>query len=353
MSKPTFVNSCKIYRIHERVNVAMAFVKPNCYTLAMRLSHETRVKNIEPSNGYGYATDRMITSLRRLGHQIEPNDHEAPVGIWFDQPHHWKWNSKDQYKIGYHPWESTKLKDGWVKEMNKCDEIWTPSPLIADWYREDGVKPPVYVYEHGVDKIWTPKKREVEDDGIIRFLHCGGEAARKRADRTMQAFRVAFADRTDVKLTLKMISPGWNVPMRGKISVVNQRLDITELVDLFHNHHIYLYPSHGEGFGLTPLQAIATGMPTITVPAWAPYSKFLDEDLSIPSELKNSPWGQTHPGKMFRPDFDAMVDAMRYAADNYEVVRDTALTKTDEISKAYDWDSITKETFDNLENRIK
>lgn len=331
----------------------------------MRISHGSRVTNINDTNGYGYATTRMIESLTRLGHQITQNDPDAPVEMWFDQPHHWKWQEdklinktptsysySHQYRIGYHPWESTKLKDDWVERMNQCDEIWTPSPVIAQWYAEDGVKPPIYVYEHGVDKIWAPKKRNT-DDGVIKFLHCGGEAARKRLDRTMQAFRVAFADRQDVKLTLKMISPGWNVPIQGKITVLNEKLSLNEMVNLYHDHHIYLYPSHGEGFGLTPLQAMATGMPTITLPAWAPYHKYLDPNLSVPSQLKNSPWGETHPGKMFRPDFDIMVDMMRYAADNYEKVQAFAHSQVPAIQKHYDWDRLTKESFDNLSERIK
>lgn len=315
----------------------------------MRISHGTRIKDINDTNGYGYATVNMINSLRRLGHIVEQNDLEAPVEIWFDQPQHWEWK-KNQYKIGYHPWESTKLKDDWVDRMNQCDEIWTPSPIVADWYRADGVKPPVYVYEHGVDKVWTPKQREPED--VIKFLHVGGEAARKRADKTMQAFRNAFPDRTDVSLTMKMISPGWKISNIGRIQILNTKLEELELVNLFHENHVYLYPSYGEGFGLTPLQAISTGMPAVTVSEWAPYAEFLDDDLVIPAKLGGSLWPQIHPGKVWRPDFDAMVDIMRYSVDNYETLHARALARVPEIQKKYDWDSLTKDAFDALEKRL-
>ena len=124
------------------------------------------------------------------------------------------------------------------------------------------------------------------------------------------------------------------------------------MVDLYHDSHIYLYPSHGEGFGLTPLQAMATGMPTISVPAWAPYSRFMDPDLSIPSKLKTSPWQSIHPGKMFRPDFDTMIDIMRYSVDNYEKIHDFAQAQVENIQKEYDWISLTRDAFDGLENRL-
>jgi glycosyltransferase involved in cell wall biosynthesis len=336
------------------------------YYFDMRFSHGTRVKTIAQHNGYGYATDRMSSSLKRLGHEFVQNDPEAPVQIWFDQPHHWKWredqllatststnrNYFHQYRIGYHPWESTQLKDGWVDKMNECDEIWTPSPLIAEWYAEDGVKVPIYVYEHGVDhEIWKPVDRKVED--TINFLHCGGEAARKGSQQTMEAFRKAFPDRQDVRLTMKMINPGWNLNQIGKITVLNKNLDLNELVKLFGDNHVYVYPSFGEGFGLTPLQAMATGMPTMTLPAWAPYERFLDPNLNIDSSLRHSPWHDSvHPGKMFRPNFDEVVDKMRWVADNYDQAKGFAMSQVDKIKEEYDWDSLTKETFDSLEKRL-
>lgn len=311
--------------------------------------------DIEPDrlgwhNGYGYATERMLSSLDSLGYHRTYNDGKADVGISFDQPKNAMFFG-DQYKVMYHPWESTLLKKGWAGILNEADEVWTPSPLIAQWYTEHaGIVKPVHVYEHGVDKIWTPKKREVRD--TFRFLHVGAEAARKGGTDVMRAFRKAFSNNEDVELTLKIISRGWGIASMGKINVVNAALNINELVALFHSHHAYVYPSWGEGFGLTPLQAIATGMPTITVPAWAPYRDYLDPNLSISSKLSKSPWPQYHPGNMLEPSQDDLVDAMRYAYDNYDSVRDTALARVPEITQKYDWDSLTGEAFGALEHRL-
>lgn len=311
------------------------------------------MREIAAHNGYGYATERMIDSLTRLGHTVKPNDKDAPVQIWFDQPHNWKWNDNDQYRIGYHPWESTRLKDGWVDLMNQTDEIWTPSPLIAKWYADDGITRPIHVYEHGVDKIWAPKKRTVDDK--IRFLHVGAEAVRKGGRQVMEAFRKAFPNRDDVSLTMKMSSRGWNIPNIGRISVVNKKMKIDQLVHMFHYHHVYVYPSQGEGFGLTPLQALATGMPTITVPDWAPYARFLEPSLNLPAQLGPSPFDaiQEHPGEMFHIDTDDVVDRMRHAADNYESLKASAMARTSQIFEQYDWDTLTKNAFDELSHRLE
>lgn len=320
----------------------------------MKISFGTRISKLEGinnANGYGYATNCMLDSLQRLGYHVSPNDASADVEIWFDQPHHWDF-SPGTYKIGYHPWESTLLQPGWADIMNRCDEIWTPSPLIADWYRRyAGVRVPVYVYEHGIEHEWFPAIRQPEH--TIKFLHVGAEAARKGGWDTVRLFRRAFQGRNDTSLTLKMINSNWNgLSSLGKVKYVNEKIGFKDLQKMFYLHDVYVYPSWGEGFGLTPLQALGSGMPTITLPAWAPYADFLDPNLSVNSKLQRSNWPKIHPGQMFRPKEDDVVEAMRYAADNYDEVRDFAASRATEIHARYDWDNITQQVFSALENRL-
>lgn len=330
----------------------------------MRISFGTKLdmnKGINATNGYGYATNCMLDSLQRLGYHVSPNDSSADVEIWFDQPQHWKF-SEGTYKIGYHPWESTqlftaadKMSGGvdWAEKMNECDEIWTPSPLIADWYtRHAGVRVPVYVYEHGIEHSWEPVKRERSD--IVRFLHVGAEATRKGGWDTVKAFRKAFYGRKDVELTLKMIKSSWNgIPRLGQVNYINSKMDFSQLQGLFYSHDFYVYPSWGEGFGLTPLQAIATGMPTITVPGWAPYERFLDPNLNIRHKMTASPWPKIHPGQMMKPRMDDVIDRMRWAVKNYEQASDFAFSTAPKVHSEYDWDELTAKMFGDLEHRIK
>lgn len=326
-----------------------------CYNNPMRISHGTQYEETSDKNGFGYATAQMLASLSRLGYEVNQNDPTADVEIWFDQPEWWKF-SPGVYRIGYFPWESTALirnrKPDWRAQLDSCDEVWTPSPIIAEWFRTViGLKAPVYVYEHGVDPIWTPRKRAV--DGTFKFLHCGGEAQRKGVTEAMKATRLAFPNNEDVELNLKIISKGWNIGRLRRVNILNSVMGIEELIQLYHDNHVYVYPSYGEGFGLTPLQALATGMPAITVPAWAPYAEFLDPKLSISSRFVKSPWPALHPGNMLQPSLDDTIDAMRYAYNNYDEVHARALAGVDELMARYDWDRLTKEAFENLENRLK
>lgn len=320
----------------------------------MKISFNTPIlpDKLESRNGYGYATDRMLTSLANLGYEVTYNDPKADVGICFNQPQHWKFYGS-QYRIGYHPWESTLLMPGWSDIMNTCDEIWTPSPVIADWYhRFAGVDVPIHVYEHGVDwDTWTTVPRTVEDK--FKFLHVGAEASRKGGKDTMAAFRKAFPHQRDVELNLKIISKGWNIGRLRNVNVINESYSLGDLVRLYHDNHVYVYPSYGEGFGLTPLQAMATGMPTITLPSWAPYGTFLDPNLAVGANFTKSPWPALHPGNMLKPNEDDVIDAMRYTYNNYDKATEYSYNLVEKLMEYYDWDSLTDEAFGSLKERLR
>lgn len=313
--------------------------------------------NLWAGNGYGYATRMIMNSLTRLGYDWRENDDSADVELWFDQPRYWRPN-RDKYVVGYHPWESTLLPPDWVEVMNQCDEIWTPSPVVADWYkRYAGITKPVYLFEHGVDNVWTPVERKASDP--LKFLHIGGEALRKGMKETLAAHRKVIQSR-NVELNLKMTSEGWRVSGWYGVNILPDSVDVADLIQLYHDNHVYVYPSWGEGFGLTPIQAMATGMPTITLDSWAPYARFLDPNLIVDSELSDPPadhilhnlWRDIHPGQMWKPNQEDLEAAMVYAYENYDECVAYAMKQTDEIRAHYDWDRLTDEAFKNLSMRL-
>lgn len=294
----------------------------------------------------------MILALQALGHEVPFQDPTAPVEIFFAQPEFWEWSNPNAYHIGYLPWESTALRRGWKERMNSVDEVWTPSPVIAQWYKDAGVTAPIRVYEHGVDsKVWTKKRRRPKNK--IRFLHVGEPAPRKGGILALEAFRTAFGDREDVHLTIKAhdyntaLGPENRHPNRcyNNVTVITSEYPIEQLVDLHHRHDVLVYPSYGEGFGLIPLQAMVTGMPVVCTEAWAPYKGFLLPDLRLKSTLSESPWSQMHPGKMFHPKFQHLVEIYKEVAANYPHHSASAYRVAYDVEKHYNWVRLTEETF--------
>lgn len=330
----------------------------------MKISFNTVVGNLNLNNGYGIAGFNMVTSLQALGHVVPFADPTAPVEIAFCQPDYSEWSNPDAHHIQYTPWESDALPDGWVDAFNdNCDEVWTPSPLIAKWYEEAGVKKPIFVYEHGIDHMWTPKRRRRGDK--LKFLHVGEPAPRKGGQMAMEAFREAFGNRDDVHLTIKAWNksnirvyskgPGYSRSIVGlphdrfsNITTIFNDMSEPEMVNLFHRHDALVYPGWGEGFGLIPLQALATGMPTICTEAWAPYSRFLLPELSISSRLVPSPWPTVHTGHMFEPSYNDVVDAYKRIDEDYERLQGLSFRNSFAIHKEYDWVQLTENAFERI-----
>jgi glycosyltransferase involved in cell wall biosynthesis len=324
----------------------------------MNISYFTTDQNLDLATGYGQAGFKVVTSLQALGHSVPFNSRDAPVQIAFCSPQYYHFNP-GQYRIGYTPWESTELPAGWLEQMNKCDEIWATSEWTANVYRNAGVLPPVFVYEHGIDDIWRPLDRTPSDK--VRFLHVGEPAVRKGGQMTLDAFRAAFGDREDVHLTFKTYSQhrlgAWvkdkiTLPQLAykNVTVLSGMMTQEELIQLHANHDVMVYPTYGEGFGLLPLQALATGMPTICTDDWAPYRKYLGP-LAVTGRYDRSPW-LIHPGDVYFPNYQMLIDSLRFAADNLEYLNDYYMKQTEDVIADFDWLKKTEKAFEHIVKRF-
>ncbi len=323
----------------------------------MKISWYTNPGDLQLTNGYGNSGYQIVRSMQSIGHTIPYNDPGCQVQINFCWP---TWFEDvlrhNQYSIGYVPWESTELPDRWLEIFNTCDEVWTTSEWVKSIYLSAGVKKPIKVYEHGIGSEWKPFKRN--HNNVMRFLHHGEPAPRKGGQMVYDAFKAAFGDSSDVQLTIKAhgmstVRSGQGITFGepgGNVKVVKSVYPEADLIGLYHNHHAMIYPSYGEGFGLIPLQALATGMPTVCTSEWAPYKSFLP--LGLESRRVNSLWPDIHPGQMCEPSFDDLVDKLRYLYHNYEQESTIAFANSFKIHTYYDWNRLTTEALAGFEERF-
>lgn len=301
----------------------------------------------------------MVTSLQALGHTVPFDDPACPVQICFSNPYNYKFHD-GQYKIGYTPWESTYVPDGWVEKMNQCDEIWATSEWVRDVYVANDVRPPIYVYEHGIDSRWQPITREPSD--VTKFLHIGEPALRKGGQMALDAFRDCFGDRTDVHLTFKAYYQhhlrtysgtafeSVNNKTFNNVSILAGSMNDRELVDLYAKHDVMVYPTYGEGFGFLPLQALATGMPVITTDEWAPYKKYLAH-TSVKSRADRSIWS-VHPGNVLYPDYDNLKWRMKFVKSGLDSYRQIFEAQAPDVIAEYDWLKKTEKAFEHIVERF-
>lgn len=296
-------------------------------------------------DGFGVAGRQIEKSLINLGHTI---DKDAHVSLNFAHPHSGKYS--DGYDILYMPWESTLPLPGWKKYLSAYDEIWATSPWVKEVIESWGFKVQ-HVYLHGVDQIWEPVRRV--ENGRIRFLFLGFEAYRKGAYEAIHAFRAVFGNSMDVELVIKTTSKGAKqANFFPNITFIDDDLSTEDLVKLFHSCHVLIAPTYGEGFGLPGLDALASGMPIIHTEGFSPYHNFMHSSLIVKSDLIDSPWPKVHPGKMYKPDHDALVKAIKHFYRNTEDHFYYAAAVSNSIHDIFNWDKLTDEAFSALEERV-
>lgn len=336
----------------------------------MRISILTPDSNKGAAIGYGTALSGLVTSLELLGHTVSYNDADAPVEVAFCQPYMWFWSNPKAHHIGYVPWESTSIPDSWFNGLHTADEIWTTSEWCRQVFTNNRNKlENVKVFHHGVDfETWGPRKRRRRtwgDKRPLRFLHMGEPALRKGGQLTYDTFMELFEGREDVTLTIKAHEHStvrgpeplgldedgslrlFDTEKSNNVEVITTEMSESELVSLVRDHDVLVYPSWGEGFGLIPLQAMATGMPVICPTQWAPYAHLLVDELRLPAQLQRSPWPEMHPGNMYEPDKVALRSIMESMADDAQF-RDASLRafrNSFDVETQYDWLGLTREAF--------
>ena len=323
----------------------------------MIFSFYTNPGDLNLESGYGLAGYGICSTLQRLGHKVHFDDPAAPVQINFCQPPFVAGNiRKNQHNIWLAVWESDLFHEDWYETIKEFDSIWTASDWCKDMLEDNGLKVS-QVYPHGITPDWKPLKRKPQNK--LRFLHDGEPAVRKGGQVAFDAFRAAFGDKDDVELTIKAKRSSLireydrngsitGLPDRHQnVKIVTQIMELSQVIGLYHSHHVMVCPSYGEGFGFPALQGLATGMPTIATSEWAHYRTHL-EPLGLASDYIESPWPTVHPGKVLKPDFDDLVDKYRYAYDNYDRLSNEFFNKSWMVHEEYDWTKLTEKSFKNI-----
>ena len=137
----------------------------------------------------------------------------------------------------------------------------------------------------------------------------------------------------------------------SNIRRIFKTLSQEEMVQLYHDHDILVYPTEGEGFGLIPLQALATGMPTISTSRWCTYEKYLGSNI-IESTIGKTQHTGYHTGEVILPDFDSTVELMKNAVDNFDAQCAYYYKQAPKVIKEYNWQNQCDKMLNALIKRV-
>lgn len=208
-----------------------------------------------------------------------PDKSAGKVALFFADPLKKKIDfvpQKSAIKIAYSLLESTVVPEAWVGMLNKTfDMVIVADAFYKDVYIKSGVTKPLFVLPHGiyVEEFLEEKIRRQPSTPFV-FGFTGGFWPRKNQELLVQAFHEEFANDPHVKLILQGRPSGGDEYLRNirkkiatlknkYIDVIYKALSDQEYKKFFNSLDCYVSVSKGEGFSITPREALALGKPTI------------------------------------------------------------------------------------------
>lgn len=232
-------------------------------------------------DGYSVASGAILHHLKRAEVAIDTKYTGQVIALLFHNPYS-VLHLNSPYRIIYTMFESTKIPEDWPDYLNAADKVLVPSKWCQNVFAGRGINTEVVPLGYDERYFWymdRPIKREVRQD--FKFLHYNAFNIRKGFVEVFKAFTKEFKKDEPVRLVLKTNVKHIPIPISPivypNIEVINQAMEPTELADLLADCDAFVFPSRGEGFGMTPLEAMATGLPTI-VPNAHGISEYFNPD---------------------------------------------------------------------------
>lgn len=296
--------------------------------------------------GYGRVQRNLMPWLEAAGgiELLEPTQTGWDFLLFFGYPRAWWLKGGGDDVIAHTMYEKPELPNGWVNILNQIRLIWVPSNWCKETFINNGVKAPIMVCGYGVNHNEFPY---VERDWSAPFTF--GAIAHSMFDRkgATQVLR-CFAklkmqgELKDARLIVKTqfgyLSDAWECPDGKQAKVYGPdgmtidgiyyyfgSLKQDEYVNLLAHIHLLVYPHRGEGFGLIPLEFMATGG-AVMLNDYSGCKEYIDRRLMIvlPEE----------------PSDEDIMDKMVWAYHNQDEVQRLAREGAAYVRKVWTWQAV-------------
>jgi glycosyltransferase involved in cell wall biosynthesis len=317
----------------------------------MKIHWATHFK-VVAGNGYGYTLSNvyMRKALSDIG--VEQAD-DAKISVHLCHPVDFKpvYGKKN---ILFTMYESSPVPEIFREYFLKADGILVPTNFVFDLFRQYKPKSKnMFVSRLGFDDdLYSYVERSWQPFEPFHFLWIGAPNARKGWPYAMSAFAHLFGDQPWAFLTMKTSSETGDgrVVFRDNITFDSRRYDDPSMLfELYSKAHCFLAPSLGEGFGLTPLEAMSTGLPVIAT--W--YGGLLDfckteNSWLVPYQMERVDQTDGSPYNAAIPDVPAICAAMKDIVADYPAALRKAKIGSDMVRQEFTWKAAAKELVSNI-----
>lgn len=262
------------------------------------------------------------------------------------------------------PWEYGYIPVAWVGPIKAgVDEIWAYSTFVRDAYVRSGIPPQrVAVIPCGVDPgLFNPgaAPAPLTTARGFRFLFVGGAATnRKGFDILLAAYAEEFRSTDDVCLVVKDNFYG---PVTGQVEQVSRRPGSPEVLYTYQDVppdampgiytacNCYVQPYRAEGFGLPVLEAMACGLPVITV-NYGPCLDYCTPGTAYLIGARVAGFPENRVGDFVtagtpfwaEPDVAALRAAMRHVYEHRDEARARGLAASRRVLDGHTWERAAK-----------
>lgn len=269
------------------------------------------------------------------------------ITILFDPP--WstisnsfsKISNQSGIRLAYSMIESSAIPRQWVQIFNsKFDAVLVPDQYYVDVYKNSGVKIPIFVFPHGIyleEFLNSPIKNKKNNPFIFGFS-AGLHSDRKNPEMLVDAFCKEFGTNANVRLHIHVRFGDNRLINRleEKIKNINSHniklttrvLSAQEYLDFLSSLDCFVSFTKGEGYSVTPREALALGISCIitnnTAQSTICKTGFV---RSVPSDIKEPAHYLLYGGNIgyhFNCKINDACDAMRDVYENYQIYLDKA-----------------------------
>lgn len=238
------------------------------------------------NNGYGVSKELFTKYFKEYGIDlIDKFDKErrdkADCSLIYSYPTNIIW-AHSKPKVIFTMFETDKIPDAWIPCLKQADVVINPTKWGAEVFKKAGIN--CKVVNLGLnDEIFSYQERPERD--IFTFLNYEAFTLRKGWHELWPAWQMAFREDEPVRMIFKTVAADLKMRILSlkeykNVEVVNKGISQGELLQLLQNADCFVYPSRGEGFGIPPLEAMATGIPAIAPNAHG-ISEYFNPDFMV------------------------------------------------------------------------
>jgi len=326
---------------------------------------------LSPRYGYGLVGRQLLRALQRQQVDVMlapsrdqlpadfrdldlPLDHWGRLGFYYDLPGN-PGAIPVARVVSYFMWESAKVPDRFVERINRSASLQlVPCHQNARSFHDSGVDVPIDVLPHGIDPARFAYLERPERE-IFTFGTFSDLSSRKGIDVLVKAFAEEFSPSEPVRLLLKGDGDATSFgSQHPSIEVVSSFFSPAALTEWLRGLDAFVLPSRGEGFGLTGLEAMASGLPLIATD-WSGPADYLDpaDSYQLSYELLDPGPRTSHnvvyEGAWAEPSVAHLRELLRRLADDPAEGRRRGRAASQRVHRQWTWDAAASRLRDLLD----